>query len=191
MQEPVLANLSGYTVLVRTPEGTHVNLRAGAAVAGPGFEPYIDSRTLIRVAPDFAGPIVYETPAEVVAAPPSAAPAAPAVPVTDSAIEVEPEEGVSVLSEILGGLSEPEDTPMLTPPSVTHTEAAATPESSALALKYGGTTFTVPGAGAIQTMPKSELRYLSERLGFRADGSRGQLVSRLLPMAGKSITPKR
>lgn len=170
MQEPVLANLSGYSVLIRTPEGNHIHLRAGAGVAGPGFEQYIDNKTLNRVAPNYAGPIVYETPVKS---------PVPEVPVPVPA-KVEVEEEVSALYEELIGQ-----------PGTPVSEPEPEPKAPSYDLKYGGNHITVPSNASLQTMSKSELLFLATKLGMRTDGSRAQLASRLQPLAGKSVAAKK
>ena len=171
MQEPVLANLQGYPVLVKTPEGTFVNLRAGAAVAGPGFEQYQDNRTLIRVARDFGGPIIYESPVV------TPKPAAPAKVVTipspvNEEFTVQPAAEYDAIIAALapdpaevadGGFEEPVE-------DVAPVQAAS-----------AGSVLT---NGVIQQMTKRELMATLEKLGQANDGSRSQLVARLAPFMG-------
>jgi len=168
VQEPVLANLSGYSVLIRTPEGNHIHLRAGAGVAGPGFEQYIDNKTLNRVAPTFAGPIVYETPVK--------APVPEILVPVPAKVEVE-EEVSALYEELIGQPGTPASEPEPKPPSYD--------------LKYGGNNITVPSNASLQTMSKSELIFLATKLGMRTDGSRAQLASRIQPLAGKSVAAKK
>ena len=181
MQEPVLANLGGYPVLVRTPEGSHISLRGGAAVAGPGFERYVDNHTLCRVSPTaFTGPIVYETPVSV------AQVSVPKVPQPVAEVQASAAEGISVLEEMVHNLLPEEIVHDPVPPP--HVSPQAPPNYD---LKYSGPEIKIPENARIQIMPKAELVALSEKLGFRTDGSRAQLVSRLQPLSGRTIQVKK
>lgn len=168
MQEPILANLQGYTVLVRTPEGTFVNLRAGSAVCGPGFEKYQEDRTLTRVAPSYTGPIVYESPVTARRTPEPAKVVTIQSTVAEQVEVQSPAEYDAVISALLpdepaGGFEEP----------VEELEGAqaATPEK----LTYD----------VVQRMTKRELSEALAKLGLASDGSRAQMVSRIAPYMDK------
>ncbi len=175
--EPVLANLQGYPVLVKTPEGTFIQVRPGAAVAGHGFSSYQENRTLIRVAPDFGGLIVYETPASIPAPEPPKVVVRAQLPQVDSAepetVEIDnPSEYEAVLSALSAGISEP----------VVEEEPVAEVEPAQRKVDLT--------AQLVQTMSKRELIDISDALGLSTDGSRSQLVSRLSPYVGTTVALK-
>lgn len=196
IQEPVLANLTSYGVWLVTPEKTGFFLRGGYAVAGPGFDAYLNDHTLVRVSPqDFVGKILYSTPIGIPTAKPKVA--------IEEAKVVQPEviqlpiagaedSGESVLNDVLtalDGSTEPvvktdvlEDVPVVAQPIAPVVD---------LNIKYSGPNIKVPEVQFIQNMSKKEIEFLLGRLGLRTDGGRNSMINRLAPLSGKTLEVKR
>lgn len=173
MIQPLCANLNNYTVLIRTPEKSYVHVKAGAAVAGPGFDIYVENRTLTHVAPDYAGAVVYQTPDTY----------RPEVIIKEEPVKtaevIEKESNEASYTAVLAALNEGE--------TVAVVEPTPEPPKKNLELKYGGRHLTIPGGYGIRKMGKEELVFVLGKMGLNVEGTRPQLVSRLSPLAGKTV----
>lgn len=191
LPEPILANMNTYAVLVKTPEGNFLNIPPGgrAAVAGPGFEDYVEKRVLTRVGVEsFRGSILYETPLTLRPAPFSApepvpAPRTPPEEPSGHGVTMRLEDEGEIVS--MEGL-EVTGTPVTAPPEPSEGPPPALQNLSLPEKLKPGMRVAMPSAPKLRAMLYKDLVMLARRCNFEMEGaSRTAVITKLLPLCPK------